>query len=155
MNDIIKTVTVYLLRCDEILLLYRNKKQNDINKNKFIGVGGHIEEGETPLFAAEREVLEETGLKVNNLKYRALVHFSYDDFKEDMHIYTSTDFIGEMIKCDEGDLSWQNVDDLDDIPMWEGDKYFLKPILKGEGFFELTLRYIKDELIEHKIEKRG
>ena len=151
MNDIIKTVTVYLLRGDEILLLYRNKKQNDINKNKYIGVGGHIEEGETPLFAAKREVFEETGLKVNNLKYRALVHFSYDDFKEDMHIYTSTDFIGEMIKCDEGDLSWQKTSELMNIPMWEGDKYFLKPIMDNHPFFKMRLKYINDELIEHKM----
>ena len=151
----IRTVTVYIFKDDEVLLLFRNKKKIDINKGKYIGVGGHIEEGETPIEAAEREVKEETGFEVNNLEYRCHVEFHYDNFEEEMHVFTTKEFYGEMIKCDEGDLSWQKVADLDEIPMWEGDKYFLKPILKGEGFFELTLRYIKDKLIEHKIEKRG
>ena len=116
----IRTVTVYIFKDDEVLLLFRNKKKIDINKGKYIGVGGHIEEGETPIEAAEREVKEETGFEVNNLEYRCHVEFHYDNFEEEMHVFTTKEFSGEMIKCDEGDLSWQKTSELMNIPMWEG-----------------------------------
>lgn len=147
----IRTVTVYIFKDDEVLLLFRNKKKIDINKGKYIGIGGHIEEGETPIEAAEREVKEETGFEVNNLEYRCLVEFHYDNFEEEMHVFTTKEFSGEMIKCDEGDLSWQKTSELMNIPMWEGDKYFLKPIMDNHPFFKMRLKYINDELIEHKM----
>lgn len=151
MNKSVKTVTVYLFKGDEVLLLYRNKKDNDLNKGKYIGVGGHIENNESPIEAAIRETKEETGLEVNSLDYRCLVEFHYDDFVEEMHVYTSNDYQGELIDCDEGQLSWQKVHNLDEIPMWEGDKYFLKPILEGRDFFKIRLIYLKNRLMEHKI----
>ena len=147
----IRTVTVYIFKDDEVLLLFRNKKKIDINKGKYIGVGGHIEEGETPIEAAEREVKEETGFEVNNLEYRCHVEFHYDNFEEEMHVFTTKEFSGEMIKCDEGDLSWQKTSELMNIPMWEGDKYFLKPIMDNHPFFKMRLKYINDILIEHKM----
>ena len=148
------TVVCYLFKKDEVLLLYRNKKKNDINKHKYIGVGGHVEIDETPSEAAIREVEEETGLKVKKLDRRAIVYFNYDGVVEEMHVFTSKKFTGKIIECDEGELSWQKVADLGRIPMWEGDKYFLEPILKGEKFFELVLRYQRGKLIEHRLVER-
>lgn len=149
-SKVINTVTCYLIRGDEFLLLYRNKKKNDFNKGKYIGVGGHIEEGETPDIAINREVKEETNFDIINKELRALIIFYFDEFEEHMYLYTSKDFKGEMKECDEGTLRWVNVNEFKNIPMWEGDKYFIKPILDNEPYFEMSFLYEKDKLIEVK-----
>lgn len=143
-----ETVLIYIEKDHKYLMLYRNKKENDINKGKWIGVGGHIEKGETPLEAVYREVKEETGLTLLTATKRGLIHFKSDDFEEDMHLYTSNFFKGNLIECDEGELHWVDISDIDMLPTWEGDKVFLKLLAEGEKDFELSLIYKDDKLID-------
>ena len=149
-SKIINTVTCYLIQGDEFLMLYRNKKKNDFNKGKYIGVGGHIEEGETPDVAIDREVKEETNLDIIHKELRALIIFYFDEFEEHMYLYTSRDFKGEIEECNEGTLRWINYHNFKDLPMWEGDKYFIDPIINNEPYFEMSFLYKGDKLIEVK-----
>lgn len=149
-KKVVKTVTCYLIRGDEFLLLYRNKKKNDFNHGKYIGVGGHIEEGETPDMAIDREVKEETDFDIISKKLRALIIFYFDEFIEHMYLYTSLEFKGKMKECDEGTLEWKKICEFSSLPMWEGDKYFIAPILNNEPYFEMSFLYQKDKLLEVK-----
>ena len=150
-REVVNTVTCYLIRGDEILLMYRNKKKNDFNKGKYIGVGGHIEVGETPNEAIDREVKEETNFDIISKELKALIIFYFDNVEEYMYLYTCKDCKGEMKDCNEGTLSWVKTTDFDKIPMWEGDKYFIKPVLDNEPYFEMALTYDKnDQLVEVK-----
>ena len=144
----VKTVMIYLEKDIQYLMLYRNKKKKDINKNKYIGVGGHVEKGETPDEAVVREVKEETGLDLLSFVRRGLVYFVLNGYEEEMYIYTSLDFKGELIECNEGELSWIDKDNVISLPIWEGDKYFLKHLLEDEKYFEMRLVYENDKLIE-------
>ena len=145
-----KTVLVYIQKDDSYLMLYRNKKEKDYNKGKWIGIGGHIEVGESKEDAAYREVKEETGLTLLNLEYRGDVIFANEDFEEIMYVFYSNEFEGELIDCNEGELRFIRIDDLDKINMWEGDKYFLDLIKKNESGFLLKLIYEKDKLVSHE-----
>ena len=147
MNDIEDTTMIYLKRDDSYLLLFRNKKKNDINAGKWIGVGGHVEKGETIDQCAIREVKEETGYDVHSLKCAGEVLFIDENLKMMMYIYEVTDFSGEMIECNEGDLKWIPIRDIDDYPMWEGDKAFLPKLINHEPYFKMTLTYCHGELI--------
>lgn len=140
----------YIKRDDSILMLHRVKKKNDINKGKWIGVGGHFEDGESPEECLIREVLEETGLKLASYKFRAIITFIYyKDITEYMHLYTADEFFGEMIECDEGNLSWVPKSKLLDLELWDGDKIFLKLLDERDDFFSLKLIYDKnDNLVE-------
>lgn len=140
----------YIKRDDSILMLHRVKKKNDINKGKWIGVGGHFEDGESPEECLIREVLEETGLKLTSYKFRAIITFLYDkDITEYMHLYTADEFFGEMIECDEGNLSWVPKSKLLDHELWDGDKIFLRLLDERDDFFSLKLIYDKnDNLVE-------
>ena len=143
-----KTVMIYLKKNNQYLMLYRNKKKKDINKNKYIGVGGHVEKGETPDEAIVREVKEETGLDLLSFRKRGLVYFVLNGYEEEMYIYTSLDFKGELIECNEGELSWVDKEKVLSLPIWEGDKYFLKHLLKDDEYFEMRLIYEDDKLIQ-------
>ena len=143
-----QTVMIYLEKDIQYLMLYRNKKKKDINKNKYIGVGGHVEKGETADEAVVREVKEETGLDLLSFNKRGLVYFVLNGYEEEMYIYTSLDFKGELIECNEGELSWIDKDNVISLPIWEGDKYFLKHLLEDEKYFEMRLVYENDKLIE-------
>ena len=147
-HKVIDTVTCYLIRGDEFLLLFRNKKKNDFNKGKYIGVGGHIEAGETPSQAIDREVKEETNLDIISKELRGLIIFYFDEFEEHMYLYTSKEYKGEMKECNEGTLTWVKTRDFYKIPMCEGDQYFIKPILENAPYFEMAFTYRKDKLIE-------
>lgn len=143
-----KTVMIYLEKDNQYLMLYRNKKKKDINKNKYIGVGGHVEKGETPDQALIREVKEETGLDLLSFIKRGLVYFVLNGYEEEMYIYTSLDFKGELIECNEGDLLWVDKDKVMSLPIWEGDKYFLKYLLEEDKYFVMRLIYEDDKLIK-------
>ena len=143
-----KSVCCYLKRNDCYLLLYRNKKKHDVNHNKWIGVGGHLEDGETPDMAAIRETKEETGYDIHSLKCAGEVEFIYDDIHEMMYIYEIVDFSGEEIPCDEGDLKWIPLKDIYDYPMWEGDKVFLPLLINHEPYFKMALIYQNDVLVK-------
>ena len=144
-----QTVLVYIEKNHSYLLLYRNKKENDLNEGKYLGIGGHIEEGETPDMALIREVKEETGLTLNSFRLRGKLLFINDDYEEIMYLYTSSDFSGELIECNEGDLSFIDFDKIMDLPMWEGDREFL-PYLMNDSldYFEMTLFYKNKDLVK-------
>ncbi len=143
----IKTVICYLEKGDKVLMLYRNKKENDLNGGKYIGVGGHIEKGETIEDAVIREVKEETNLDIVRLDYFGKVMFYIDDYTEEMYVFTSSEFTGELSECDEGTLYWVDKNKILDLPLWEGDKYFIELIKSDIRDFELCLTYKNDKLI--------
>ena len=142
------TTLCYLERDGRYLMLHRTKKEKDCNKDKWIGIGGHFEEGESPYDCAIREIFEETGLLVAALRYRGVVTFVSDEWEcEQMHLFTSSDFLGEMHTCDEGELAWVEKTALRSLPLWEGDHLFLDLLAKEHPFFSLKLEYCGDNLI--------
>ena len=143
-----ETVLCYIKDNDKYLLLYRNKEKDDFNKGKYLGVGGHLEKGETKEQALLREVKEETGLTLLRYTYHAKLLFINDDYQEIMHLYSADQFQGELIDCDEGELVWINKEDVLKVPHWEGDQYFLKRMLENDDYFEMTLFYKKDQLVK-------
>ena len=145
-----ETVLAYIEKDDSYLMLFRNKKKNDINANKWIGVGGHLEVGETDIDALYREVKEETGLDVVSYNKRGLIHFHYNDVYELMHLFVIKEVKGELIECDEGTLKYIPKNEILNLPLWEGDKIFLKYLLTDKPYFELELNYLKDQLVSYK-----
>lgn len=132
----------YLEKDDDILMLYRNKKENDINEGKWIGVGGKIEFNESPFECVKREVLEETGLKVNNLFFRGIILFIYGNCNDYIYVFSSDDFSGNIIDCDEGELHYINRNKILDLNIWKGDAVFLEKIINKEmDFFFLKMVY--------------
>ena len=147
------TTLCYLEKDNKYLMLHRNKKEIDINKGKWLGVGGKLENGETPEECLRREVREETGYELNSFEYRGLVIFNYNaDEPLFMYLYTSSDFNGIQKECDEGDLKWISKDEVLELRLWEGDKIFLKLLFENSPFFYLTLDYENDDLIGSKLE---
>lgn len=142
----IETVVCYLIKNNEVLMLLRNKKKNDINENKWIGVGGHIEENETSHDAVIREVKEETNLDIKNFSLRGIIYFDNSEIKEKMYVYTCNEFKGTICQCNEGTLSWINIKDIFNLNLWEGDKIFLKRLFDTNEYFEYQIIYKKDTL---------
>ncbi len=133
---------IYIEKDGKYLMLHRTRKENDANKDKWIGVGGKFEEGETPEECARRETYEETGLALDNLFYRGIVTFVSDKYPaEQMHLFKSTAFSGRIKDCDEGELDWIEKEKLLSLPIWEGDKIFLRLMDQDIPFFSLKLRY--------------
>lgn len=145
----INTTICHIEKDGKYLMLHRVKKKNDLNENKWVGIGGKFEDKESPEQCNAREVLEETGLTVKNAKYRGIVTFVSDKWPtEYMHIFVAKDFSGEIIECDEGDLEWIHKKDLLSLSLWEGDKIFLELIAdENHPFFSLRLEYEGEKLI--------
>lgn len=140
------TTLCYLIKDNKYLMLHRTKKEHDINSGKYIGVGGHIEEGESPLDCIKREVKEETDLTLNSARYRGHITFVMGDETEYAHLFTSEDFTGTLnTDCSEGELSWVDIDKVLDLNLWEGDRVFLKLLNERQDFFSLKLVYDKDD----------
>lgn len=133
-------------------MLHRTKKENDINKDKYIGIGGHLEHGESPEDCIRREVEEETGLRDGFFRLRGLLTFVIDDIDELSFLYTGTGFSGEPKECDEGELVWVDTADVYSLPLWEGDKLFLRLLEEDRPFFSLKLVYIHDHLISASLD---
>lgn len=148
MGKQIFTTLCYVEQDGKYLMLHRTKKEQDINKGKYIGIGGHLEHGEAPDECILREAYEETGLRLKNPKLRGLITFVIDDMDEYTFLYTCKDFSGEIHECDEGELKWVSKDSLDKIPLWEGDKVFLPMLDEREDFFTIKLVYENDRLVE-------
>ena len=130
------------------LMLHRVKKEQDENKDKWIGIGGKFEEGESPEECVLREAKEETGLTLTDYKYRGIVTFVSDVWPcEYMHLFTATGFVGELKDCDEGVLEWLPKDKLYGLPMWAGDRIFLELLDKNVPFFSLKLVYEGERLV--------
>ena len=147
------TTLCYIEKEGKYLMLHRVKKHHDINAGKWIGVGGHVENGETPEECLLREVKEETGLVLTAYRLRGLVTFLSDVCEPElMCVFTADAFDGVMIECDEGELAWVEKSDVLALPTWEGDRVFLERLLSGDDrFFSIKLRYEGDKLVEKKI----
>ncbi len=143
------TTLCYIRRGGDTLLLHRVKKENDENRDKWVGIGGKFEEGESPEDCLLREVREETGLTLDAWRYHGIVTFVSDEWgTEYMHLFTADAFHGEVRDCDEGVLEWLPWERLPQLPIWEGDKIFLRLIDEDAPFFSLKLRYVGDRLAE-------
>ena len=126
----------YIEKDDKYLMLHRTVKENDVNKDKWIGVGGHFEYGESPEECLLREVKEETGYTLTSWAYRGIVTFVYgEDVVEYMSLYTADGFEGEPIDCDEGELEWVEKSKIETLKLWEGDKIFFDLLERDCGFF--------------------
>ncbi len=143
------TTLCYIEDEDRYLMLHRVKKQVDVNKDKWIGVGGGFEKDETPEECLLREVKEETGLTLTKYAYRGLVTFISNEWEtEYMHLFTATEYTGEVSMCDEGELVWVKKSDIERLNIWEGDKEFFKLLEETDRFFTLKLRYEGEQLVE-------
>ena len=151
------TTLCYIENNDCYLMLHRTKKKKDVNKDKWIGVGGHAEGNETPQECLIREVKEETGLLLTSYKFRGLITFISDEYEvEMMCLFTADGYTGELITCDEGELEWVKKSDVPQLPTWEGDAQFLKLLLEDEKrFFAMKLRYEGERLVEKSVEFCG
>ena len=143
-----ETVLAYIEIKGSYLMLYRNKKDHDINEGKWVGIGGHLEKGETPDIALKREIKEETNLNIRKYRYVAKLLFINKDYKEIMHLYKVTEVDGKIGECNEGELRLIPKENIHLLNMWEGDKYFLNRL--DDDYFELTLTYENDVLMEVK-----
>lgn len=147
------TTLCYIEKDDCYLMLHRISKKNDINKDKWIGVGGHFEKDETPEECLLREVKEETGLTLTSYHFRGIVTFISDamDHAEYMCLYTADGFEGDMIACDEGTLEWVPKKEIPNLNLWKGDLIFLQLLAEEAPFFSLKLVYEGDNLVEAKL----
>ena len=148
------TTLCYIEKNGAYLMIHRTKKKNDENKDKWIGIGGKIEDGESPHDCIKREIYEDTGLTVKNPLYRGLVTFVSDTYgTEYMHLFSASDFSGKLnTECEEGRLEWISKKELYSLPMWEGDKIFLDLLDTEESFFSLKLVYEGERLIHHELD---
>lgn len=145
------TSLCYIERAGQYLMLHRIKKAQDENQGKWIGVGGHFEEDESPEECMMREVREETGLEVTGYRYVGIVTFVSDQWEgEYMHLFHVDGFSGSIKECDEGHLEWMDKEAVSKLPMWEGDGIFLRLMEEGIPFFSLKLCY-KGEHLEQAI----
>ena len=146
------TTVCYIEKDDKYLMLHRVKKENDLNHDKWVGVGGKFEPDETPEECMLREVREETGLTLTKYQFRAILTFLSDEWEtEYIHLYTASEFTGTLLECDEGNLEWIPKSEIDKLKLWEGDKIFFKLLRETEDFFSLKLRYEGEKLVETKL----
>ena len=142
------TTLCYIEKGDCYLLLHRVKKEGDLNRDKWIGVGGKFEEGESPEDCLLREVKEETGLTLTSYRFRGIVTFVSDRCStEYMHLFTADGYEGELHACDEGELAYVKKEEIERLPIWEGDRIFLRLLREEAPFFSLKLVYRGDTLI--------
>lgn len=146
------TTLCYIEKEDSYLMMHRVKKEKDINKDKWIGVGGHFEEGESPEECLLREVQEETGLKLTSFRLRGIVTFATNVYPtEYMFLYTADGYEGEITECNEGTLEWVQKKEVYNLPIWEGDKVFFRLLEEDAPVFSLKLRYEGDTLVETEL----
>lgn len=145
----LNTTLGYIEREDAYLMLHRVKKKNDLNHDKWVGIGGKLEDGESPEECMCREALEETGLTLHDPTLRGIVTFVSNEWdNEYIFLYTCTAFSGELTECKEGDLEWVPKDKVCDLPIWEGDKIFFRLLNENAPFFSLKLCYEGDTLVK-------
>ena len=136
----------------EYLMLHRVKKKNDINHDKWIGVGGGFEHGESPEECALRETREETGLTLTDCRFRGIVTFDCEGQETlYMHLFTASGWTGELTDCDEGELEWVPKENVYDLPIWEGDKIFFRLLEEERPFFSLKLSYDRGDVLRRAV----
>lgn len=144
----------YIEKDNQYLMLHRTKKKNDINKDKWIGIGGKFEENESPEECIIREVKEETGLHLKSYQLRCIVTYVSTNWEtEYMYVFTSDDFEGNIMECNEGDLQWVNKDEVTKLNTWEGDKIFIEKIQKDNNFFTVKFEYDGDKLLRYALKE--
>lgn len=149
----IKSTLCYIKNSEHLLMLYRNKKPHDPNAGKWVGIGGKFEPGETPDECVLREVFEETGLTLTAFHFHGVIEFRNDACPdEDMYLYSAEGYSGAegdlpVINCNEGDARWIPIDEVLELNLWEGDRYFLEPLTKGADRINMRLTYSGDRLI--------
>jgi 8-oxo-dGTP diphosphatase len=150
----LNTTLCYIEKDGAYLMMHRIKKKNDINKDKWIGVGGKIKDGESPHEAVLREIREEAGVNPLNLEYRGIITFVSNEYgTEYMHLFTATGYTGEIKNdCDEGELVWVKKEEVYQLPVWEGDKIFFRLLDEEKKFFSLKLVYQGDNLVFSSVE---
>ena len=143
------TTLCYLEQDGKYLMLHRIVKKNDVNKDKWIGIGGKFEPGESPEDCVLREAREETGFLLTSYRLRGIVTFLFNDQEaEYMFLYTADGFTGQPVPCDEGTLEWVPKEEIDRLNLWEGDRIFFRLMDEGEPFFSLKLHYYGNRLSE-------
>lgn len=146
------TTLCYIEKDGKYLMLHRIKKENDLNHDKWIGVGGKFEDKESPEECVIRETLEETGLLLKRIEYKGIITFISDTWEtEYMHLFVGKEFEGNLKECDEGVLEWIDKDKVAELPSWEGDRLFLNLMTKDVPFFSMKLVYEGDKLVEAKL----
>ncbi len=142
----------YIEKDGKYLMLHRTKKKKDINKDKWLGIGGKLEEGESPEECIVREVKEETGLALKQYKLRGFVTYVSNKWEtEYMYVFTANKFEGNLIECDEGDLKWINKEKINELPTWEGDHIFMEKLQKDNGFFSAKFEYDGEKLVKYEM----
>lgn len=149
----VETTLCYIFEQEKVLMLYRNKKENDFHEGKWNGLGGKIEKDESALDGIQREVFEESGLIIKSPKLLGVCYFpSFDTDEELMYLYQATEYEGTLIDCDEGDLFWINQTKLLDLNVWDSDRVFLPYVLENRLFIG-TFQFEGKELVSHEIQE--
>ena len=144
-----KTTLCYIEKDGKYLMLYRNKKINDPCEGKWVGIGGKFEPGESPEQCLRREIFEETGLTLKSFLFHGIVHFKSNELPdEDMYLYSSKEFEGSIIECNEGELKWVPKDEVLSLNLWEGDKFFIEKMINGETNIDMTCIYEGDKCVK-------
>lgn len=148
---LVNTTLCYLEQNDSYLMLHRTKKEGDLNKDKWIGIGGHMEEGESPEDCILREALEETGYHLKRMSFRGLVTFVYKDVTEYMSLFTADRFEGTPTECTEGELEWVPKSGIGKLNLWEGDRIFFRLLEENAPFFSLKLVYSPEDVLQKAV----
>ena len=144
-----QTTLCYIERDGQYLMMHRVKKEHDINKDKWVGIGGHFEQDESPEECLLRETREETGLTLTDYRLRGVITFISDKWQtEYMFLYTATGYEGKIGDCNEGTLEWIDRTDVYDLPIWAGDRIFFRLLEWRQDVFSLKLRYVGEQLTE-------
>ncbi len=148
------SVLCYIQKNGKTLMLHRVKKENDIHHDKWNGLGGKMEANESPEDAVKREILEESGLILEDSQLKGVITYPQTNNDEEwiVFVFTANKFTGELIECNEGNLEWIENSKIKDLYMWEGDYLFL-PLLKKKGFFSGKITYDKEEIVEAKFKE--
>ena len=146
------TTLCYIENENQYLMLHRIRKKNDVNHDKWIGVGGKFERGESPEECLLREVKEETGYTLTSWKYRGIITFVYgEDIVEYMSLYTADKYEGTQFDCDEGVLEWVDKDKISELNLWEGDRIFFRLLDERDDFFSLKLVYNTEDVLQQAV----